>query len=303
MFTSLKRIVKFGWQGFARNKGLSFSAVFVMSIAIFLLTSLFLFQGLSSFLIKEAQKKVDISVYFKKETKEEDILEIKNEIWQFSNQIEDIQYISQTQALQIFLQKHQEDPLYLIALQELGQNPFLASLNIKAKEATDYSKISNLLKEAPFNNLIQKISYFENKKVIDKLFSITSNIKTLGIILSLILGFFAALFIFNNIKLTLFNLRDEVSTMKLVGAGNWFIRGPFLVQGLICGTFAVLFTNLIFIFALIFFNSNLEKFLLNFNLLNYFKESFLLLLLLQVIFAFGLVIFSTFLVLRKYLKI
>lgn len=303
MLTNLKRIFKFGWKGFLRNKGLSSQVIFIVTVAVLVVTSLFLFQELSSFLIARAQEKVDISVYFKKETSEENILETKEGLYKFSEQIEEVRYISREKAQEIFLQKHKEDPLYLQALHELGENPFLASLEIKAKGPAFYAQISNFLVEGPFGNLIEKVSYYESEKVINRLFALTDNIKTAGILLSLILGILVVLITFNTVRLTIFASKDEIATMRLVGASNWFIRGPFLVQSLLYGIFAVLIADLIFFGSLNFLNSRLESWLLSFSLLNYFQENFLFLVSLQIVFAFALGIFSTLLAVRKYLKV
>jgi cell division transport system permease protein len=303
MFTNLKRIFRFGWQSFSRNKGLSSQVIFIMTVAVFTITSLLIFKELSSFLIAQAQKKVDISVYFKKEVEEPQILQVKEELYKFSDQIESVDYISKTKAQEIFVQKHKGDPLYLQALEEIGENPFLASLNIKARSPDFYAQISNFLTQGVFKNLIEKVSYYESEKIINRLFALTNNIKTAGILLSLILGILVVLITFNTVKLTIFAFRDEISTMRLVGASNWFIRGPFLVQGLLYGIFAVLIADLIIFAILEFVNPKLENWLLDFNLLNYFKENFLLLLSIQIVFAFALGIFSSLIAVRKYLKV
>ena len=150
MLTNLKRIFRFGWQGFTRNKGLGFQVIFIMTVAVFLITFLFLFQGLSDFLITQAQKKVDISVYFHRETPEEEILEVEKELYKFSGEVESVDYVSKEKAQELFIQKHQGEPLYLQALKEVGENPFLASLNIKAKNPTQYAQISEFLTHGPF---------------------------------------------------------------------------------------------------------------------------------------------------------
>jgi len=304
MFTKLKHILKFGLQNFWRNKGLSFGVIFIMTVAVLTVTSLFLFRGLSSFLISEVQKKVDVSVYFKKDVPEQKIFKVKEELLrQFSDQIKKIDYISREKAQEIFLKKHKDDSLYLKALEEVGENPFLASLSIKAKNPAQYAKISSFLQEDSFKNSIKKISYYQNKKVIDKLFSFSQNIKTAGIILSLILGSLVVLITLNTVKLTIFAQREEIATMRLVGAANWFIRGPFFFQGFLYGIFAVLISNLIFFITLSFLSFKLENWLLGFNLLNYFRSNFLFLILIQFSFAFILGIFSSFIAVRKYLKI
>lgn len=274
-----------------------------MTIAVLLVTSLFFVREIASFSIAEMQKKVDISVYFKKDTGEENILKVKEELYRFPSQVKAVDYVSQEEALERFKQTHEEDPIYLRALEEVDSNPFLASLNITARNPGQYAQISAFLQEGPFYDLIEKISYSKNKRVIDKLFSITSNIQTGGIILSLILGVLVVLITFNTVKLTIFASKEEISTMRLVGASNWFIRTPFVVQGILYGIFAVLIVDLIFFCGLFSLNAKLEAWLLNFSLLGYFQANFFLILAVQVAFAGVLGIFSTWLAVRKYLKV
>jgi len=303
MFTNLKRILKFGWQSFSRNKGLSVSVIFIMTVATSTITSLLLFKEISAFWLSQVQEKVDISVYFKRETSEDEILKLKEELYKFAPQIETVRYVSREEAQEIFVQKHKEDPLYLRALEEVGENPFLASLNIKAKNPAFYAQISNFLTQGPFQNLIEKVSYYQTEKVIDKLSILTSNIKTGGIFLSLILCVLVVLITFNTVRLTIFARREEIAIMRLVGASNWFIRGPFIVQGIIYGVLAVLITDLIFFVGLACLNSKLQSWLLDFETLKFFKENFLFIFSIQFIFAFSLGIGSTIMAVRKYLKV
>jgi cell division transport system permease protein len=90
--------------------------------------------------------------------------------------------------------------------------------------------------------------------------------------------------------------------MRLVGASNWFIKGPFVIQGIFCGIASILAVNLLFLITFAFFSYRLETFFLGFNLLNYFQTNFLSLFLIQIVFAGILAIFSTLLALHKYLK-
>ena len=303
MFTSLKRILKFAWQGISRNKGLSLQVVFIMTVAVFVLTSLFIFNELSTFLISRVQEKVDISVYFKKEVAEEEILEVREGLSKFSKEIESVNYISKSQAQEIFLERHKNDSLYLTALEEVGDNPFLAHLNIRAKDPVFYAQISSFLVEGPFKNLVEKISYYESEDVINKLFALSSKIKRTGIYFSIFLVFLVFLITFNTVKLTIFSFKEEIATMRLVGAANWFIRGPFLIQGFLYGIFSVLIVDILLFTTLSVSNPDLQNWLFNFNLLEYFKENLSVILLWQIVFAFFLGIISSFFAVRKYLKI
>jgi len=303
MFTSFKRVLKFGWQSFLRNKGLTLQVIFIMTVTVLAVTSLFLFKGVSEFLIAELQKRVDISVYFKKDTSEDKIFEIKKELGQLSSKIQSVEYISREKAKEIFIQRHKNDPLYLQALKEIGENPFLPSLNIKAKDPVFYAQISSFFTKGPFKEFVEKVSYYQNKKLIEKLIELTSKIKKIGVILSTILAILVISITFNTIKLTIFSLKEEISTMRLVGASNWFIRGPFLVQSLLYGIFAVMIVNLLVFGGLKIFNESIKSWMLGFDILNYFQSNLLTLILTQIVFSILLGMTSFFITVRKYLKI
>jgi cell division transport system permease protein len=303
MLTSLKRILKFSWVGFLRNKALVLEVIFVITISISLITCLFLSQGVSKFLINYLQDKADISVYFKENTSEQEIVKVEEALYQFSNEIQSVEYISQEKALQIFEEIHKNDPESLEALEQVGDNPFLPSLVIKAYDPIYYVQISNFLSQDSFKDVVEKIPYYDNKRVIDRLSAITDTIKTITIGLGLILGLLAILITFNTIKLTIFASKDEISTMRLVGASNWFVKGPFVIQGILYGIVSILVVDILFFIFLLFFSPKLQVFFSGFNLLNYFQSQYASLFLIQIIFVGIVSIVSTLLALNKHLKV
>ncbi len=303
MFTSLKRILKFAFTDFSRNRGANFAAIFVLVIIISLMTSLFLFQGLTRFLISQIQEKIDVAAYFKEYTTEEDILTVKEELLKFSSEVKDVQYVSKEEALQRFTERYKDNIDFMGALEEVGGNPFLASLNIKTTLPFQYGEVSDFLETGQFRELIEKVDYYQKKPTIEKVFSITSAINKFGIGLSIVLVLIAILVVFNTIKLAVSDSKEEISTMKLVGASNWFIRGPFIIQGAICGFFACLICLVIFSGATFFLQSQLEVLLPGFNIFNYFISNFWTLVLIQLFCSVGLGIISSFIVVKKYLKV
>jgi len=303
MLTSLKRVLKFSWIGFLRNKALVLEVIFVITISISLITCLFLSQGISEFLINYLQDKADISVYFEQNTSEQEIIKVEEALYQFSNEIESVEYISQEKALQIFTETHKNDPDSLEALEQVGNNPFLPSLVIKAHDPIYYTEISNFLSQDSFKDVINKIPYYDNKRVIDRLSAITDTIKTITIVLGLMLGLLAVLITFNTIKLTIFASKDEISTMRLVGASNWFIKGPFIIQGILYGVISILIVDILLFIFLIFFSPKLQVFFSGFNLFNYFQAECASLFLIQIIFVGIVSVVSTLLALNKHLKV
>lgn len=302
MFILLKRIIKSGWSSFRHNSGLGIATVFIMVMTVSLATSLFFLKGITDYLVVSLQEKVDISVYFRQESPEEDILRAKDEIAKIP-EVRDVEYISSQAALEKFKTLHRDNQVLMESLIEVGENPMLAHLNIKAYEASQYAQVSSFLEKSSFNNLIEKINYHQAAGAIDRLFLITSAISVSGVVFSLILALVAILVTFNTIRLAIYNSKEEINVMRLVGADNWFIRGPFIIQGVLIGFFAVLITFLLFALALFFLGPKLAIFAPGLNLFSYFLSNLWLLLLIQLVTGVGLGIVSSLIATRKYLKV
>ena len=303
MLTSVRRIIRSSWLSFVRNKWLGIATVSIMVMTIFLITSLFLMAGVTKFLIASLQEKVDISVYLKKEVPEADILSLKTEL-EKAPEIKNVEYVSEEEALQKFKERHKSDNVILQALEEIGDNPLLATLNIKANQASQYEAITNFLESSPvYQNLIEKINYRETKAVIDRIFSISSSVNTAGFIFSLILGLVAILVAFNTVRMAIYSMREEISIMRLVGASNWFIRGPFIFQGAMAGGIAAIISLFLFLILLLFLSPRMEVLLPGFSLLRYFLQNLGMIVLLQFLTGVGLGVVSSFIAIRRYLNI
>lgn len=299
---TLKRILKFGWQNFFREGGISAATVFILIITIFLVSSLFLFQKTSQFLISQLQEKVDISVYFKEDALEDDILKIKKELSTIP-EVKSVKYVSKEEAIQVFTKRHKDNPVLMESLAEVGRNPFLASLNIKAWQADQYQTVADYLKNPRFENLIEKVDYYQRKPLIERIFSLTAAANKTGILLSLILVIVAILVTFNTIRLAILNQTEEIKIQRLVGASNWFIRGPFLVQGTISGILAGLFSLLIFSLVCWLLSPKIEFFFPDLKLFSFFTENFWTIFFLQFLTGISLGVISSLIAIRRYLKI
>lgn len=304
MFLTLKRVLKFSWQSFYRNKALTLQVVFILFVLVFTSTFLFLFNEFSNFLIKGAESKVDVSVYFKQETAETKVLEIKNQLESLEGIVSKVAYISKDEAENIFIEKHQDDPDYLEALNQVEGNPFFSSLNISAFSPGNYEYLADFFAQEPLVQSVEKISYNRNKVVIERLFAVVSNIKRAGLVLTIFFALLASLITFNTIKLSIFSIKREITTRRLVGADSWFIRGPFLGQAVFYAVTALLIFDLLFAIVVLFLNSQLEALLLDFNLMSLLVvKKGILLLLIQLGFTLTIALVSSWFAVRKYLKV
>jgi len=273
-----------------------------MVIVISLATLLFLLSPVSKILIADIEEKVDISVYFKEDVSSEYILEVESEISKIP-EVKDVEYISKDQALEKFIERHKDDPVLMESLTELGSNPFLASLNVRAWDPSQYEQVVNLLEASSFRNLIDKVDYHERKPVIEKVFSTVSGLNRIGVFFSIVFAVIAVLIAFSTIRIAIYNSGEEISIMRLVGASNWFVRGPFLIQGIIIGFIAVLITLLITFGLCYGFDARIKTIAPDISIYSIFVSNFFLLFLIQLATGIGLGIISSYIAVRKYLKI
>lgn len=300
---NFKRILKFAWQDFTRNKGNNFAAIFILVIPILLATTLFLFQGVSKYVIAQVEDKIDVTAYFKSEATEDEVLAVKNDLLNLSSEIKNVQYVSKEQALLEFTDRHKDDPDFTKALEEVGGNPFLSALNIKTEDPLQYEKVTSFLTTGPDSKFIEKVDYSQKRDTIEKVFKITSSVNRFGLILGGVLFLMAILVVLNTIKLAIDNSKEEITAMKLVGASNWFIRGPFVVQGAICGLAAFLICILISGVAVYLLSPNIVILVGGFSLAHYFIANIGIILLIQVGFGVVLGALASFVLVKSYLKV
>jgi len=243
-----------------------------------------------------------MTVYFKTDVAVEKILDVKSDVAKLP-EVKDIEYVPKEEALTAFVEKHKDDPLIMESLREVGDNPFPASLNIRAQQASNYEQIAGFLAGYYQKDLIEKVDYYERKPVIDQIFSTTSSINRGGVILGIVLAVIALLVTMNTIRIAISNSSEEIETMRLVGASNRFIQGPFLVQGVIAGSIAALISFLAFFFLAYGLDDKVKLIAPSISAYGLFLQNFWTLLFFQLLIGVGLVMISSAIAVRKYLKV
>ena len=302
----LLRLFHHTFQHFHRHLWLSIVTIILMTLSLISITFLIVLNVLGEQALVQIKEKVNLSIYLKPETTKAQIEEFKLEIETFP-QTKEVQYISQEQALETFRQKHKDNPLLIKSLEELEKNPLGATLIIKADTLENYSSLLARLEKTSYNNLVQekRKNYQEALLLINKLSNFTEKARQVGIIISFIFLIIASLVVFNTIQIAIYTSREEINIMRLVGASSFFIRTPFLLEGMLCALLSWGLTIWIFWFTLDFFQSYLQEFLSlgAFDILGYFKSHFLSTFGLEFILLALLTLISGSLAMRKYLKV
>lgn len=277
MITALRRVVKAGFVGFWRNSYVALASVFVLTVALFVIGSTMFLDQLLATSLQTLQSKVDINVYFVPDAPDEEIERIRNAVAALPD-VASVEFTSREEALQQYRDRNQGNAISLQALEELDENPLGSNLAIQAKETSQYESVARFLEEQrsmeqPQTPVIDDINYARNKDSIDTLTNIIGAIEKASLIVMAILLIAAVLITFNTIRLAIYTSREEISIMRLVGASNMFIRGPFMLQGVMYGLISGVLALLMFYPMLVWLGPKTEAFF-ELNLFNYYIAHF-----------------------------
>lgn len=300
---TFSRILKNGLMNYWRNFLLSLAATLVMVITLFILSSILILSALANISLATVKEKVDISVYFKQSASEQAIRQIEVQMRELA-EVKSIEYIPPVTARDKFKELHKDEPLLLESVDQFSdeENPFPASFAIRVKSLDDYGTIINLFQDEKFTPFVKKIT--DKRDLVDRLNRIINGVRKLGIALILIFVAVTVIVMFNTIRLTIYNRREEIEIMRLVGASNWFIRGPFVVEGILYGLAGALVTAALVYPILFILTPKISNFLeLDITQFNYLALNYLALLGVLLTIGSLLGIVSSATVVRKYLKI
>jgi len=302
---SFKRIIKSGFFSFWRNGFVSLSSVFVMVIALGVLGSIIFLGALLNSSLGALQEKVDVNVYFVNNAEEPEILSLKTKI-ETLPEVGFVSYISREKALEDFKTRHENDATTLQALDELDENPLGAVLNIRAKKPSQYEDLANFLKgdnilSPTGKNIVEKVNYNQNKVAIDRLTSLMASAQKIGLGIMIVLILMALLITFNTIRLAIYIAREEISVMKLVGASSTYIRGPFIVGGMLYGLIAGIITLVLFYPVTAWLGKETANFFIGINIFDYYISNFGQIFLIIIVSGVVIGAISSFLAVRRYL--
>lgn len=300
-----KRIIRSGFRNFMRSGFTSIASILIMTITLFVITSLIFVQATLSTTLSSIKDKVDVIVYFIPDAQVSSIQTIESALKKIP-EVKDLKYTSQEEALAQYKEKHGNDHLILQVFDLLDKNPLGASIAIKASDPSHYESILNYFKQDDALSkgnfsIIDTINYNQNKVAIDRLTSIIDGAKRLGTVISLILILISIIITFNTIRLIIYMSREEINVMRLVGAGGKYIRGPFIVSGLLVGIVASVATIILFWPFSYWLGHQMTGFL-GIDLFAYYKSEFFQLFFIQIISGMIVGSISSFLAVHKYLR-
>lgn len=303
---ALGRIIKAGAQNFVRNATLAIAAIAVMVITLTIVLFSLIANATFGNTIQQINDKIDVSVFLKDTIKVEEKDKLLADLKTLEN-VKQVTYQSKEDVLKEQQKPTDENLDLQLALAQID-NPFPATVHIKPRDPNKLQSIQNYLEQSTIQALqSNKTSYSGDKKVaLDNITQSTKFLRQAGLVGVLIFAIVSMLIIFNTIRMAIFNRRDELQIMRLLGATTSYIRGPFVVEtimyGVVSAIISVTLINSLFLVSGSAFAAS------NFGLLdiefanNYFKDNFWVILASQLGIGILIGAISSAVATQRYLK-
>lgn len=302
---TILRIFRYGLSNFTRNAWLTTAATAVMTVTLLIVLTTFTARMIFSDTISQVRQKLDVSVYLKDDIEQKEVKRFAQELGDVPI-VTSVEYISKDQARQRFSEDNKEELGQLEALGELGSNPFPASLRIKTSDPNKLEALNSVISK-PENKTLQSnepSNSGERKAAIDTIANVSRFTELAGLVTGAIFVVISVMIIFNTIRMAIFNRRDEIEIMKLIGAEKSFVRGPFLVEAGLYGVLAAVI-SLVLVYAALFTRAEyLAAYEIQVgNTLAFFAQWPVVIVLAQLLIGILIGIFSALLAMRRYLKV
>lgn len=304
------RMVRYGVNNFTRNAWLTTAATAVMTITLLIIFTAFIARGVLNDTVNEIRQKVDIPINLRSDVTQREVQEVTDRIKSLDNVVE-VRYTSLEESKAAYIRDNKPSPEQLQIIAELPTTPFFPILHVVVKDPNNTTGLARLVAEDSLvknalNQDPRRAPAFtgEKKKVIETISSWASLAERIGLIAGAIFVAISMLIIFNTIRMAIFNRRDEIEMMKLIGADKSFIRGPFVVEGVMYGFFAAIAATIIGVLAFIQIEPKMREYGIATSELHTNVVTLVPLILISMIAIGALIgIISSRLAVRRYLKV
>lgn len=304
MFVSSYRIIKFALQNFWRNFWLSIITLSMLVLTLVTINILLVLNFVTNQAIQTVEERIEVSVYFEKEVQESTVNSAVEYLRDIS-QVRDVVVVDPETALENFSKSHKNDESIMASLEELGDNPFGPTLIVKSYSTEDFNIILDALENPEFSDFIREKDFSDYQAIVSRIKDTTDNIRFFGMIMSAVFLLIAVLIVFNTVRIGIFIHKEEIGIMKLVGATNWFVKAPFILEMIILSFVAVGIVVLVSYPVLAILESKFALFFggVQVGLINYFEVNGLNIFGTQLLVLIAITVISTLLAMRRYLKV
>lgn len=299
---SVGRITKLGAVNFWRNGWLSLVNTIILTMTLLVICIFIIFNLVISTTTQNIKEKINVSVYLDDAASAEQIQNLIDTAQKRAD-VKSVEYISKEEALKrwqnLQITQNIKDQV------TIEENPLPRSLEIKAKNPENLDNIANFLSSDTYKPIIRSISYQQNRDIIQRLISITKFSQKIGLIASIIFISISILVILNTVRLAVFTRRSEIEIMKIVGANNYFIDLPFVVESILIALCATIWSTFLIWLGLHYVTEATTRYLgdVNLNLELFFHKQIYLIILFEFILGTMISIGCTLISIRRHLKI
>ena len=299
---SLFRAIKFAFQDIFRNFSLSLMTVLILVLMLLSVNTLVVIKFFTSQATQSIKDQIDVSIFFAHTATDEEIAEVQSFIKSFP-EVSNVQYLSKEQVLEKFKEQYSDNENIIASLEELDENPLGSTMIVKTRNPGDYNKLIEALSVPEYEDIVVAKTFVDTELAIERINNITTQVERFSVILTGLFGVIAFLIIFNTIRVAIFTQRVEITIKKLVGATNWFIRSPYIIESFIFTAISVAITYFLMRFAAGLIDPYVAVvFKKDWLLTNYISSNIMMLVGSQFVVVLLLTIFSSFLAMRKHLK-
>ncbi len=268
----------------------------LMTITVLIISALFIQNE-----IKNIENKIDFEIYLNDNVSADKISVLKEAI---NNAVEvtSIEFITKEQAVERYKEIFGDKESLIAYIEQ--ENPLKESLVVKTKNTSDLDKVSQVVERDDYKDMIYSSSYSRNRAVIVKLIGVIDFVQKAGILIGLIFIIIAVSVVFSTVRIAIFSRKDEIEIMKLVGATDWFVHAPFLIESGLYGLLAAILST-IFVTAIGYYVSLIAQSYLGLSggFFNDFVAQYLLFVLaFQILLGVTISVASAFVAIRKHLK-
>jgi len=303
---TLWRMITFGVQHFWRNIWLSLVTVLIVMLNLFMISLVVGINVVGQQTLTAVKERVNLSVYFTTTTSEQKVEEISQEVKK-KPEVTTAVVVSRAEHLDQLRQAQGQSDLINKAIDVLGENPLGPGLVVTAKTLDGYNAITDFFEQAKYASIIEDVgnNFKTNQALIDRLTVIVNRVQHATWWLTLFFASIAMLMVFNTLRVNIYAHREEIGIMKLVGASDSFVRGPFIVSSLMYGFFAAILAMLILLPVLAIINPSLTNFFgeYNIDIFQYVRDRILIMAGLELALGCALSGISSLFAVGKYLRV
>ena len=281
------------WKHVRRSPYQSIAAILIVMQTFFVVSMfIFLIVG-SSRIIAFLESQPQVTAFFENETKQEEMQVLKEAVKQ-TGKVSATKFVSKEEALKIYEEQNKDEP---ILLEFVTADILPASLEVSTYKIQDLSEIYTLLKNAP---IVAEVIY--QKDLVSKLTLWTNALRTVGITLIAVLGISSVLILVIVIGIKISQKKTEIEIMRLLGATSWYVRWPFIFEGMLYGVVGAVVAWCIASGILWYATPFLNNFLGGVSVLPFSPIILLEILSVEILLGILLGVFSSFLAVLRYLK-